>query len=63
MQSTQETDIDTLQRNIRMDGVKVSLSSIYLVLQWLTNHGFVTKTINNYNKVVYKPGKPVVNFE
>ncbi|MDN5285914.1 MAG: hypothetical protein JWR38_2188 [Mucilaginibacter sp.] len=52
---THDTDIDTLLRNIRTDEIKLSQSSIYLVLQWLTIHGFVSKTMNELNQVVYKP--------
>lgn len=52
---TADADIDTLLRNIRTDEIKLSQSSIYLVLQWLIVHGFVIKTTNNFNQVVYKP--------
>lgn len=63
---THDTDMDTLLRNIRTDEIKLSQSSIYLVLQWLIAHGFVIKTSNNFNQVAYKPNPhaiklPVIN--
>ena len=58
---TNDTDIDTIARNMRISGIKVSISSIYLVLQWLTAHGFVTKTVNGHNQVFYRPDKQIIN--
>jgi len=58
---TCDTDIDTIARNIRLDGIKVSTSSIYLVLQWLTANGFVTKTTNGYSQVFYRPNRQIMN--
>jgi Fe2+ or Zn2+ uptake regulation protein len=55
------TDIDTIARNMRIDGIKVSISSIYLVLQWLIAHGFVIKTVNGPNQVFYMPNKQMIN--
>jgi Fe2+ or Zn2+ uptake regulation protein len=58
---TNNTDIDTIARNMRIDGIKVSVSSIYLVLQWLIAHGFVIKTVNGPNQVFYRPAKQIIN--
>ncbi|SDP78920.1 hypothetical protein SAMN05428975_2768 [Mucilaginibacter sp. OK268] len=56
-----DADVDTLSRHIRINGVKVSTSSIYLVLQWLIEHGFVVKTVNGRSEVYYRPVSPMVN--
>ena len=58
---TNNTDIDTIARDMRINGIKVSVSSIYQVLQWLTEHGFVIKTISGYNQVFYRPSKQIIN--
>jgi Fe2+ or Zn2+ uptake regulation protein len=57
----EDADVDTLSRHIRFDGVKVSTSSIYLVLQWLIQHGFVVKTTNGRSEVFYRPVSLMVN--
>lgn len=58
---TDNADIDTIARNMRFNGMKVSVSSIYQVLQWLTAHGFVSKIIVGHNQVFYKPNKQIIN--
>ncbi|MDN3547056.1 transcriptional repressor [Mucilaginibacter aquaedulcis] len=58
---TNNTDVDTIARNMRFEGFKVSISSIYQVLQWLTTHGFVIKTTNGHNQAVYRPNKQTIN--
>ena len=55
------TDVDTIARNMRINSMKVSVSSIYQVLQWLTAHGFVNKTVVGHNQVFYKPNKQIIN--
>ncbi|WP_419789082.1 hypothetical protein HDF18_26490 [Mucilaginibacter sp. X5P1] len=50
------TDLDTLRNNVGQYCSGVSKSSVYQVLQWMIENGFVQKNINGHaQKVLYSP--------
>lgn len=54
MQAT--TDVDTLRNNVSLYCSGVSKSSVYQVLQWMTENGFVQKNVNGHaQKILYSP--------
>jgi Fe2+ or Zn2+ uptake regulation protein len=57
----QDTDIETLVHTVCSQGIKVSRSSVYAVLQWLITHNLVSRTVTGHaQNVLYAPVKTKV---
>lgn len=59
-QRNEYTDGDTLWRSLRMNGVKISLATVYETLNWLETAGFAERKLVSSRKNMFRVRIPEV---